>query len=162
LILLVLGSCAAPPPPSAPCEHVVIVSIDGLRPDFYLGDFEAPALKEIGAGGAKALSVESVYPSSTYPAHATLVTGVRPAKHGIHANTTWTAQGSTRDWYWYAKDLKAKTLWQAAREKGLKVAITYWPTSVGAPADWLLGEIWDPEGKETVRRLAASATSGLL
>src|SRR5436190_15951348 len=105
LTLLLLGSCATAPGAAragAAPEHVVIVSIDGLRPDFYLGDFEAPALKEIAAGGARALAVESVYPSSTYPAHATLVTGVKPAKHGIHANTTWTAQGSTRDWYWYA------------------------------------------------------------
>jgi predicted AlkP superfamily pyrophosphatase or phosphodiesterase len=160
-LLLLLGSCAAPEPAGEPCEHVVVVSIDGLRPEFYLGDFDAPTLKAV-ASGFHAGSVESVYPSSTYPAHATIVTGVLPARHGIQANTTWTEQGSTRDWYWYAKDLKARTLWQAAREKHLKVALTYWPTSVGAAADLVLGEIWDPEGKETVKRLASSATPGLL
>src|SRR5215831_13524955 len=122
LLGLLLGACGSAPvgvrPGLAP-EHVVIVSIDGLRPDFYLGDFDAPAMKAMVAGGAHARAVESVYPSSTYPAHATIVTGVLPAKHGIHANTLWTEQGSSRDWYWYAKALKAKTLWQAAREKGL-------------------------------------------
>ncbi len=163
LTLLLLGSCAAPEPAGEPCEHVVIVSIDGLRPDFYLGDYEAPTLKAMAAAGSRAAAVESVYPSSTYPAHASIVTGVRPAKHGITANTTWTESGSTRDWYWYAKDLKARTLWQAAREKGLQVAITYWPTSVGAQADWMLGEIWDPDRKETVKRLVGSASpAGLL
>ncbi|MBV8879031.1 MAG: alkaline phosphatase family protein [Planctomycetaceae bacterium] len=164
LILLLLGACA-PAPESGrdqSCEHVVIVSIDGLRPDFYADPESAPTLTSIAASGARAAAVESVYPSSTYPAHASIVTGVRPAKHGIHANTTWTEQGSSRNWYWYARDLKAKTLWQAAREKGLTVAITYWPTSVGAKADWVLGEIWDPENRETVRRLAAAATPGLL
>jgi predicted AlkP superfamily pyrophosphatase or phosphodiesterase len=160
-LLLLPGSCAAPEPAGEPCEHVVVVSIDGLRPEFYLGDFDAPTLKAV-ASGFHAGSVESVYPSSTYPAHATIVTGVLPARHGIQANTTWTEQGSTRDWYWYAKDLKARTLWQAAREKHLKVALTYWPTSVGAAADLVLGEIWDPEGKETVKRLTSSATPGLL
>jgi predicted AlkP superfamily pyrophosphatase or phosphodiesterase len=162
LIVLLLGSCAAPLPSAPATEHVVIVSIDGLRPDFYLGDFDAPALRSMAVAGAHAKSVESVYPSSTYPAHATIVTGVRPARHGIYANTTWTEQGSTRNWHWYAKDLKARTLWEAARDKGLRVAITYWPTSVGARADWVLGEIWDPDAKETVKRLAASATPGLL
>jgi predicted AlkP superfamily pyrophosphatase or phosphodiesterase len=153
---------ATAPAPGEPCEHVVIVSIDGLRPSFY-GDVElAPTLSAMASAGARAGAVESVYPSSTYPAHASIVTGVRPAKHGIPANTTWTEQGSSRDWYWSAKDLKARTLWEAAREKGLKVAITYWPTSVGAQADWVLGEIWDPDGKDTVRRLAAAATPGLL
>jgi predicted AlkP superfamily pyrophosphatase or phosphodiesterase len=162
LTLLLLGACAAPPRAGVVPEHVVIVSIDGLRPEFYLGDYEAPTMMAMVAGGAHALSVESVFPSSTYPAHATIVTGVMPAKHGIHANTTWTEQGSSRDWHWYAKALKAKTLWQAAREKGLTVAITYWPTSVGARAEWVLGEIWDPENKDTVKRLAAAASPGLL
>jgi len=164
LILLLLGpaGCAAAPEPGEPCEHVVIVSIDGLRPAFYQDADMAPTLTSMAARGACAGAVESVYPSSTYPAHATIVTGVRPATHGIHANTTWTEQGSTRNWYWTARDLRARTLWQAAREKGLKVAITYWPTTVGAQADWVLGEIWDPDGKDTVRRLAAAATPGLL
>ncbi|HZE98732.1 MAG TPA: ectonucleotide pyrophosphatase/phosphodiesterase [Planctomycetota bacterium] len=161
LVLILLALIGAGPP-DEPCEHVVIVSIDGFRPDFYLGDYDAPALKAIAAAGARATGVESVYPSSTYPAHASIVTGVRPARHGIAANTTWTESGSTRNWYWHAKDLKARTLWQAAREKGLKVAITYWPTSVGADVNWILGEIWDPDRKETVKRLAGSASPGLL
>jgi predicted AlkP superfamily pyrophosphatase or phosphodiesterase len=166
LTLLLLGACASAPVAarggSGAPEHVVVVSIDGFRPDFYLGDFEAPALKAMVAAGAHARAVESVYPSATYPAHATIVTGVLPAKHGIYANTLWTEQGSSRDWHWYAKALKARTLWQAAQEKGLKVAITYWPSSVGAKAELVLGEIWDPENKETVKRLASAATPGLL
>lgn len=143
-------------------EHVVLVSIDGLRPDFYLGDYDAPTLKALVREGASAKSVESVYPSVTYAAHATIVTGVRPWKHGIYGNTVWTEKGSTRDWQWYAKELKARTLWQAAKEKNRKVAITYWPVSVGAEADWVLGEIWDPDKTETVQRLQAAATPGLL
>ena len=162
LVLILLLGCAAPRRAGVVPEHVVIVSIDGLRPDFYLGDFDAPTLQAMVAAGAHARAVESVFPSSTYPAHATIVTGVLPAKHGIHANTTWTEQGSSRDWYWHAKALKARTLWQAAREKGLKVAITYWPTTVGARAELVLGEIWDPENKETGKRLAAAATPGLM
>jgi predicted AlkP superfamily pyrophosphatase or phosphodiesterase len=167
LILLVglAGACgpARPEEPRiAPVEHVVIVSIDGFRPDFYLGDWETPVLKSIASGGARARAVEGVYPSTTYPSHATIATGVRPARHGIYANTVWTPQGSSRDWHWYARDLKARTLWQAAREAGRRTAITYWPVSVGAEADWVLGEIWDPEGRETVKRLVRSSSPGLL
>ena len=143
-------------------EHVVVVSIDGFRPEFYLGDYEAPALKALAREGAAAGEVEGVYPSTTYPSHATIVTGVRPWKHGVAANTTWAAAGGTRNWHWEAAHLKARTLWQAAREKSLKVAITYWPTAVGAEADWVLGEIWDPEGKATLDRWRRAATPGLL
>jgi predicted AlkP superfamily pyrophosphatase or phosphodiesterase len=141
---------------------VILVSIDGLRPEFYRGEFEAPALKTLVQEGACALAVESVYPSVTYAAHATIVTGVRPWKHGIYGNTLWTEKGQSRDWQWYAKDLKSRTLWQAAREKKETVAITYWPVSVGAEADWVLGEIWDPDKTQTPQRLQAAATPGLL
>jgi predicted AlkP superfamily pyrophosphatase or phosphodiesterase len=143
-------------------EHVVVVSIDGLRPEFYLGDYDAPTLKALAARGMSAREVESVYPSTTYPAHATIVTGVRPWKHGVTANTTWSESGATRNWHWHASDLKARTLWDAAREKGRTVALTYWPSAVGAKADWVIGEIWDPEPAGTAARLKASATPGLL
>jgi predicted AlkP superfamily pyrophosphatase or phosphodiesterase len=156
-LALILGALLA-----QDVEHVVIVSIDGLRPDFYLGDYETPTLKTMMREGVYAREAESVFPSSTYPAHASILTGVRPWKHGIGANTQWGENGSTRDWHWFAKDLKSRTLWDAGREKGRKVAITYWPTSVGAEADWVLGEIWDPDNKDTVKRLTASATSGLM
>ncbi len=165
LILALVAGCAggAPEAPRPAVEHVVVVSIDGLRPEFYLGGWEAPVLQEIAARGARARRVESVYPSTTYPSHATIVTGVSPAKHGIYSNTKWSDEtGGTRDWHWFARDLKARTLWEAAREAGKTVAITYWPVSVGARADWVLGEIWDPEGKDTVKRLVQAATPGLL
>lgn len=157
------GRAGAPQGEPARVERVILVSIDGLRPEFYLDDaYEAPALRELARRGAHARGVEGVFPSVTYPSHATIVTGVRPWKHGIYANTVWTERGSGRDWHWYARDLRARTLWDAAREKGVPTAITYWPVSVGARADWVLGEIWDPEGKETAARLQAAATPGLL
>lgn len=160
LIVLLFPLPAARQEPNV--EHVVLVSIDGLRPEFYLGGYESPTLREMARAGAHAKAVESVYPSVTYAAHASIVTGVRPWKHGIHANTRWGEQGATRDWHWHARDLKARTLWQAAREKKRTTAITYWPVSVGAEAEWVLGEIWDPEAKETPQRLTAAATPGLL
>lgn len=149
-------------PQEAAVEHVVIVSIDALRPEFYLGDWDAPALRAMAREGAHAKAVEGVYPTTTYPSHATIVTGVRPARHGIVANTRFGEQGGLREWHWWARDLKARTLWQAAREKGKKVAIVFWPTTVGAEVDWLVAEVWDPDGRETVKRLAAAATPGLL
>ena len=113
-------------------EHVVLVSIDGLRPEFYLGDYDAPTLKELARDGAHVKAVESVYPSVTYAAHATIVTGVRPWKHGIYANTTWTERGSTRDWQWYARGLKRAYLKRARVQLSMMVRIrgcTRWSLS---------------------------------
>jgi predicted AlkP superfamily pyrophosphatase or phosphodiesterase len=148
--------------PDGRVGHVVIVSIDGLRPEFYLGDWEAPTLKAMAREGVHAAAVESVFPSVTYPSHVSIVTGVRPWKHGIAANTLWGDRGGRREWHWWAKAIKARTLWQAAREKGLTAAVTYWPCTVGADVEWRVAEVWDPDGKETLQRLQAAATPGLL
>jgi len=145
-------------------DRVVIVSVDGMRPDHYLADgWEMPTLRKWVEAGAHAKGAESVFPSVTYPAHATIVTGVRPAKHGVVANGRFGESGAMREWHWEAKEIKARTLWQAAREKGLKTAIVLWPSSVGADVDWRVAERWAVDKTEnTAELLAKHSTKGLL
>ena len=62
---------------------VLLISIDGLRPD-YVTDanrhgLKIPELRRLWAEGAHASSVRGVLPTITYPSHTTLVTGVSPA-----------------------------------------------------------------------------------
>lgn len=144
--------------------HVILLSIDGLRPDFYLSpDFETLNLRALAARGASARAVEPAFPSCTYPGHASIVTGVRPARHRIVANTRWGERGSRPEWMWEARELGAKPLWKAAHEQGLTVAITQWPTTVGADVDWLVPERWSVRRGESTRDLLlASSTPGLL
>ena len=58
-----------------------------MHPAFYRRprDFglKIPNILSLVKSGASADAVESIYPSTTYPAHATLVTGVPPGVHGI-------------------------------------------------------------------------------
>lgn len=104
-------------------RHIVVISIDGLRPEFYLSeDFDAPTLREFARSGVHAKAVESVYPSFTYPAHASIVTGVRPAKHGIASNWEFTDRGPG-DWFWESKYLQMPTLWDRAKRQGKTTAI---------------------------------------
>jgi hypothetical protein len=61
-------------------EHVVLISIDGLLPAYYLEDrWPAPAIQQLYREGAHAVAVRSVFPALTYPGHTTLVTGALPA-----------------------------------------------------------------------------------
>ena len=143
--------------------HVVLLSIDGLRPDFYLSpDFDTPTLRSLAARGASARAVEPAFPSCTYPGHASIVTGDRPARHGIVSNTRWGETGARPEWLWEARELKAKPIWQAAHEQGLEVAITQWPTTVGAEVDWLVPERWGINGESTRDLLLKHSTPGLL
>ena len=66
-------------------RRVVIVSIDGLRPDAIL---LAPMPNLIGLmqSGAFSLGARTVFPSITLVAHASMLTGMCPSKHGVDWN----------------------------------------------------------------------------
>src|SRR5437667_25508 len=66
---------------------VLLVSIDGFAA-FYWRDerVKAPTLRALAERGAVADGVTAVFPSTTWPTHVSLVTGVRPARHGVVAN----------------------------------------------------------------------------
>jgi predicted AlkP superfamily pyrophosphatase or phosphodiesterase len=116
-------------------------------------------------GGAYAEGVEGVYPTLTYPSHTTLVTGVRPAVHGIVQNRIFEAptEPQTRAWYWYASAVTSETLWSQARKAGKTTAAISWPATVGAQIDYNVPEIYEPgEIPATWKRVAQHSTPGLL
>ncbi|HZS06177.1 MAG TPA: ectonucleotide pyrophosphatase/phosphodiesterase [Blastocatellia bacterium] len=176
-LLLVLGAIftshqapsAAQATQAARPEHVILISVDGLPPDYYTASeklgLRVPTLTMLKQGGAYAEGMEGVYPTVTYPQHATMVTGVRPAAHGIVQNRIFEApsEPQTRYWYWYAKALKAETLWTVAKKAGLTAAAIGWPVTVGAEIDYNVPEIYEPgENPPTWKWTARHSTPGLL
>lgn len=150
-------------------SHVIIISIDGLLPEYYTEParvgLKVPNLVRMKLGGAHAAGVESVYPSLTYPAHTTLVTGVRPARHGVIQNHLFEppTEPPTGSWYWFAEALKTETLWALAKKAGLVTAAVGWPVTARAQIDYNVPEIWDPaEVPRTSKRQAEFSTPGLL
>ena len=132
----------------APADHVVLVSIDGFRPEFYQErERPAPTLQRMARGGVQADGVRGIFPSVTYPSHTTLVTGALPAAHGVYYNGVFDPEGETSGWYWDFDGITAETLWEAAGRRGLRTASIGWPVTVGAPIDYNLPEVWDPEGE---------------
>jgi predicted AlkP superfamily pyrophosphatase or phosphodiesterase len=106
---------------------VVLLSIDGLKPDYVLEadrhGLKVPNLRKLAADGAFATGVTGVTPTVTYPSHTTLVTGVSPAEHGILNNSPFDPHGTNvNGWSWYAEDIRVPTLWDAATEAGLVTA----------------------------------------
>ncbi|OUJ74664.1 alkaline phosphatase family protein [Hymenobacter crusticola] len=124
-------------------KHVVLISIDGFRPDFYReAKWPTPNLQRMAAQGTSANGVRGVFPSVTYPSHTTLITGVAPAQHGIYYNSPFEPDGATGRWYWEESLIKTPTLWDAVHQAGLKSASVQWPVSVGAPIDYNVPEFW--------------------
>ncbi len=151
-----------PPPPL-----VVMISIDGLRPDYVtvadVHGAKIPNLRRFLEEGAYADGVQGVVPTVTYPSHTTLVTGVWPAKHGILANTVFDPlQKNYQGWYWYAQDIRVPTLWDAASEQGRTTAAIHWPVTVGARVTWNIPEFWRANTEDDAKLLRAVSTTGLL
>ena len=153
--------------PGAAADHVILVTIDGLLPASYLEPdahgLKVPTLRAMAAEGAAASGVRSVFPSVTYPAHTTLVTGVVPGRHGITTNRAPDLLAKNLGgWRWYAEDIGARTLWQAAREAGLTTALVSWPVTVGAVADVVVPEVWRARTADDQKLLRALSTPGVL
>jgi predicted AlkP superfamily pyrophosphatase or phosphodiesterase len=155
--------------PSQNPEHVILISVDGMPPDYYTAPeklgLKVPTLTMMKEGGAYAEGVEGVYPTVTFPQHTTMVTGLRPAAHGIVQNRIFEAPGEpqTRYWYWFAEALKAETLWTVAKKAGLTTAAVGWPVTVGAKIDYNAPEIFEPgESPATWKWIAKHSTPGLL
>lgn len=129
-----LVSLAAPP-----AKHVVIISVDGLAA-YLLNDPKAalPTIRKLARAGAVADGGMKVSnPSVTWPNHTTLVTGVRPEKHGVLANGVLVRGAAgvpvivdpRRD----KSDLvRVPTLYDLAHAAGLKTADVNWPCTRGA------------------------------
>ena len=146
---------------------VVLVSIDGLKPDYVLEadrhGLEVPNLRRLVADGAYATGVTGVTPTVTYPSHTTLVTGVAPAVHGILNNSPFDPLGENGSgWYWYAEDITAPTLWDAAGEAGLVTANVDWPVTVGARIRFNIAQYWHGAPAEDHKLLRILSTPGLL
>ncbi|HEY3454602.1 MAG TPA: ectonucleotide pyrophosphatase/phosphodiesterase [Bryobacteraceae bacterium] len=161
LILCAMAAQAATP-------GVVLISIDGMRPDYVTHASEhglkIPHLLELMHSGAYATGVHGVLPTVTYPSHTTLLTGVWPAQHGIDSNTTFDPLGKNMGgWYWYSEDNRAPTLWKAAADAGLKVGSVSWPVSVSATGvHFLIPEYWRASTDDDLKLERALSTPGLL
>jgi predicted AlkP superfamily pyrophosphatase or phosphodiesterase len=112
-LLAVLLSLSALAAQTAPDRALLVISIDGMRPDYVSAadrhGLKIPNLRRISATGAHARGVRGVLPTVTYPSHTTMMTGVRPAKHGIYENTTFDPLGrNLSGWYWYSEAIQVR------------------------------------------------------
>jgi predicted AlkP superfamily pyrophosphatase or phosphodiesterase len=151
---------------SAPPPFVMLVSVDGLKPEAILDaanhGLKVPNLRAFITDGMYAGGVRGVLPTVTYPSHTTLLTGASPAKHGIYDNTTFDPRGRNQvGWYWYAEDIKVPTLWDAAAAAHLITASVYWPVSVGAKITYNLPQIWRAGTDDDLKLQRALGTPGL-
>jgi predicted AlkP superfamily pyrophosphatase or phosphodiesterase len=93
-------------------SHVIVISVDGLRPD-AIATYGAQTIGRLEREGATSLEARTILPSLTLPSHASMLTGVEPSRHGI----TW----NDDDDHGAAK-LRVPTIFALAHDAGLTTA----------------------------------------
>ena len=119
--------------------RALVISIDGFAA-FYWRDphVRLPTLRRLGERGAVAAGVETVFPSTTWPTHVSLVTGVSPRAHGVVANhvlnrRTGAPEDLTGDPMYDAADLlRVPTVYDRAHGAGFRTAAIDWPATRNA------------------------------
>jgi len=137
----------------APARRVVMVSIDGMRPQVYAESSQAkvPTIRRLMQRGAWSRGVTGVMPTVTYPSHTTMITGVAPGVHGIYDNRLADPENTSgMAWYWYARDIKVTTLPAAVRAAGGTAAAVSWPVTVGMDLDYNVPELIQVRHRENL------------
>jgi predicted AlkP superfamily pyrophosphatase or phosphodiesterase len=122
-------------------RSVVVVSIDGLS-TVDLPYLESLAnFRELMGRGSCCREMRGIYPTQTYPLHASLITGCYPHLHGIYANTLFQPGRTSPDWHWYRRFLRVPALDDLARQRGYKTASLLWPGAARSGNHFVIPEI---------------------
>jgi predicted AlkP superfamily pyrophosphatase or phosphodiesterase len=78
-------------PASSVTRNVVLVSIDGLRPD-AIERFGAVTLQRLIREGSASLAARTIDPSKTLPSHTSMLSGEPPDEHGVLWNNVLSAE----------------------------------------------------------------------
>jgi predicted AlkP superfamily pyrophosphatase or phosphodiesterase len=133
--------------------HVVIISIDGLRPD-AIDEFDAHTLERLMREGAYSLKAQTILPSKTLPSHTSMLTGVDADGHGITWNSDQTDEHGHVD---------VPTIFALARDAGYRTAAFFSKTKfhhLEVPQS--LDYVRSPEGGLLTGRFTWRKTVGLV
>lgn len=142
-------------------SKLVVLSIDSLFDEDMEFLKTLPNFKKLFEKASySSAGMRSVYPSFTYPAHASIITGTTPDRHGIFHNEKLDVGNPSPDWYWYYRDLKVETCLDAAKRAGLTTASVGWPCMGACPnVDYLVPEIWPFSVEDDPRPIFETAAS---
>ncbi len=93
-------------------RRVVVVSVDGLRPD-ALSAASTPTISRLWKRGAYSFRAQTVFPPITVPSHASMLTGLTPKRHGM-IKSRWKPGQAT---------VAVDTVFTLAHAHGLKTAM---------------------------------------
>lgn len=125
-------------------QKLIVLSADALVYEDLAYLETLPNFRKYLSGGCRIERVRSIYPTITYPCHATMATGVYPNKHGLAGNLCFIPGDLNPPWHWFYDELKFKeSIFKSAKQAGYSTAAVYWPSTGCNPyIDYLIDEYW--------------------
>ena len=120
---------------------MIILSFDAMGGRDLQYMKQQPNFQKIYEGSARCEKVFSVYPSITYPTHASIVTGKYPRSHKVVNNSLIQPGRIFPDWMWQRKYIHGTTFYDEAIKKGKKVAALLWPVTAKSKIQYNLPEV---------------------
>jgi predicted AlkP superfamily pyrophosphatase or phosphodiesterase len=140
-----LSACAhaQAAPAKAKADHVVVISIDGLRPD-AIEKADAPNMQALIKRGAYCPKAETIRPSVTLPSHTSMLTGLDYKRHGV----TWNDYKADKGF------IEHPSVFTAAKGAGRTTAMLYGKVKfhhLAKPGalDWIVGDAPGKSGGDT-------------
>jgi len=147
-------------------QKLMVISFDAMvREDITNTLKDYPHFKWMLENSAQVNRLRTVYPSITYPVHASILTGCPVGRHGVLGNEIEDfGKTGYLPWRWYHNYInpEAKTIFEYAKAAGLSTASIFWPVTGNNPyIDYLIPEIWTSEsGRRKVFSIDPFRTSG--
>lgn len=124
-------------------RRLIVVSFDALVYEDLDHLKHMPCISKFWNEGSRVTRIRTIYPSLTYPAHASILTGATTGKHTVVNNGPFNPGSYANDWFWFHDQVKAKDIHDVAKEAGLTTCSLYWPvTGCHKSVDYLIDEYW--------------------
>jgi predicted AlkP superfamily pyrophosphatase or phosphodiesterase len=114
LVLFLSGAGEHPAPvrQGAVSDHVIVISLDGMRPDALM-KYGGSTIERLTQEGTYTIEAQTIFPSKTLPSHTSMLTGVPPEQHGI----TWNSDETDE-----VGEVKVPTVFEVAHAAGYTTA----------------------------------------
>ena len=139
-------------------SKIIVISSDAMVGEDLEYFKTLPNYKKYIEGGAEIKNVSSIYPSVTFPAHVTMMTGLYPDKHGVFSNMQLIPGSDPTPWQWNYDFIHGTDIFRVAKAAGKTTAAVLWPVTAFNPAiDYHIADYWAQGGDDTNEKAFARA-----
>lgn len=132
-------------------QKVIVLSMDAMVGEDVEYLKGKPNFSRLFKKSAQVGKMCTIYPSITYPAHVSIMTGCRAGKHGVFTNGEFKTTGGSTKWHLDTSCVQVEDIFAAAKRAGCTTAAVYWPVTGNNPnIDYLINEYFFPDPAEDI------------